>query len=398
MADAVATFNRLRRPEYIGKIRNHWHFAIRDIPFLGKGHDVVQFVVPDSRQSLCTDPGQIPPSPTIAEQIDILVPFILKSFIGGTDSDSFAPFSWGTRSSELARAVETKLRVLGVREDLCIVQPSTKKEDEAADGAWSTEMDLMMKTLGSKLPTQASQDRVICGGCSKDSSRISGGLIKCKTCNSQPYCSDECLREDWKHHKETCGKSGTTDGQQSSSTTDQSLLPCNYYHKIAFTFPEARVLAESIKLPLPSKSERAGDDLSKPIRALVIAGKDTPQNLQLLLGPVWKSENFTWKTNRFEILLKAPVGSPSYAKHHENDAIAPVFSPRPASGEETARIEKIRDIQSALRTRLGTRKKPNGQDMLPVFKTVASDQTGWPAWIPMIPNYKLAIDTMDQGV
>lgn len=67
-------------------------------------------------------------------------------------------------------------------------------------------------------------------------------------------------------------------------------------------------------------------------------------------------------------------------------------SPRPTSAEETARILTIREIQRAIRTRLGTRREPNNQDMTAVLMTFGEN---WPA---MLPDYQLAVNTMDQGV
>jgi hypothetical protein len=229
--------------------------------------DIVQIVNPQSKVQVCTDQKQILSLPTIAAQTDILMPLLLETFIKGVHRSphglpngadprfpSFAPFSWGTRSSDLARAVETKLRALGVRADLCTVQPGTKEQAEVADESWNTMMDQVIKNLGTALLEQASQGRVICGGCKKDSSWFNAGLMKCSRCNAESYCSRDCQTSEWKQHKKTCGKSGGISvGQPSSPTTGQTLDPSNYYHKVAHTVPEAKSLADSINLPLPPR-------------------------------------------------------------------------------------------------------------------------------------------------
>lgn len=67
-------------------------------------------------------------------------------------------------------------------------------------------------------------------------------------------------------------------------------------------------------------------------------------------------------------------------------------SPRPASVEETAKIQTVREIQRAIRTRVGTSRRPNSQDMAAILPTFGEN---WPA---MLPDYSLAVNTMDQGV
>jgi hypothetical protein len=69
-----------------------------------------------------------------------------------------------------------------------------------------------------------------------------------------------------------------------------------------------------------------------------------------------------------------------------------VSNPRPASAEEAAKIGTIREIQRAIRTRLGTRREPTIQDMTAVLTTFGEN------WDAMLPDYQLAINAMDQGV
>ncbi|KUJ11649.1 uncharacterized protein LY89DRAFT_722756 [Mollisia scopiformis] len=371
MAHLVASFNRLDRSKQLpsGLLKNHWYFTI---------------INTESRFQITTDRTQILSLPTDAAQTDVIVPLLLGTFVKGLhrgsdilpdDVPPFAPFSWGTRSPDLARAIEVKLRALGVRLDLCTVQPGTKEQGEVADESWIKVMDLVTNTLGTALPQQASQGR-----CWFD---------EMFPVQQSILLLPECQRSDWKEHKKACGeRSRTSNGQQSSSMSGQALEPSDYYHRVARTIPEAKVLADSINLPLPPR----GGGLSKPIRRLVITGKDTTQNLRLLLGPNWQSASSTWSEARIEILLDAPIGSPSYAFHKRNDEGGLVSSPRSASVDETARIQTVREIQQAIRTRLGTRRQPTTQDMKAVLLTFGNN------WGAMLPDYNLAVNTMDQGV
>lgn len=266
MEDTITSFNRLNRSERTpsGLVKNHWYFTIRHVPLHPAGN-MVQIINPESRFQVCTDRNEILSLPTIAAQADVIVPLLLETFVKGVNRGSdgradpnfppFAPFSWGTRNPNLARAVETKLRALGVRADLCNVLPGTKEQGEVADETFRRVMDLLINKMGYELPKQADQGRVICGGCWKDSSWFSAGLMKCARCNTKSYCSRDCQRKDWHEHKKECGQSGGTSiGRQFSSMTGQALDPIDYYYKSAHTVPEAKVLAGSINLSLPPKS------------------------------------------------------------------------------------------------------------------------------------------------
>jgi hypothetical protein len=115
-----------------------------------------------------------------------------------------------------------------------------------------------MKATGKKLGESdpGSQDRVVCGGCKKDSSWFSAGMKSCAECRNATYCSRECQKVDWKQHKKSCGKGGETlSGQASSaiSTGSSDLDTIDYYNTVAHMVPEAKALAESMNLTLPPR-------------------------------------------------------------------------------------------------------------------------------------------------
>ena len=93
-----------------------------------------------------------------------------------------------------------------------------------------------------------------------------------------------------------------------------------------------------------------------------------------------------------EILLDAPVGSPGYEIKVENEEGSLVSSPRPASEEEAANIRTIREMQRAIRKRVGSRREPTVHDMAAILIPYGAN------WETMVPNYLLAVLTMDQGL
>lgn len=128
------------------------------------------------------------------------------------------------------------------------------------------------------------------------------------------------------------------------------------------------------------------------MRRLVLAGKDTPKNIELIYGPSWAAEQSLWDETRIEVLLKPPPGSPSYAMSSSVDIGAPAQTPRPASAEETIQIQEVRDMQAAISRHMHGRKDPSSKDMQAILTSFGPD------WPTMLPIYQLAVNTMDQGV
>jgi hypothetical protein len=168
----------------------------------------------------------------------------------------------------------------------------------------------------------------------------------CAKCSTVNYCSRKCQKHDWKQHKKVCGKgteaSTSQQGPSASASTSANnntnipaVYPIEYYNSQAHKVPAAKALATSINLSLPPR--RGG--LSIPIRRLVLTGKDTPENLELLLGPIWKSQEKYWGEARIEILLDPPHGSPAWALGKGLDDGTPAPTPRTANSEESTKIQ-----------------------------------------------------------
>lgn len=125
----------------------------------------------------------------------------------------------------------------------------------------------------------------------------------------------------------------------------------------------------------------------------MITGKDTAENLAILLGPKWKdNQGSIHEDMRIHALLNPPPGSPSYKLYSQLDEGLPSRSPRPANDAEKEKLQRVRDMQAAIKSHLGSRKEPTVQDMQAVLAGMGQD------WDTSLPIYQLAVNTMDQGV
>lgn len=144
----MQAFNRLPRSPKTqsGLVDNHWHFAIQNVPIPPKG-DLVHFVNPGSRFTHNEGPAQILSLPSVGEQADVVLPFLLKAFVQqlGTGPGSlgwdprnrpFGPWSWGTDNAELAKALEERLKSAGVREELCKIEVGNQEHIKVQKSVW----------------------------------------------------------------------------------------------------------------------------------------------------------------------------------------------------------------------------------------------------------------------
>lgn len=116
--------------------------------------------------------------------------------------------------------------------------------------------------------------------------------------------------------------------------------------------------------------------------------------MQALFGPDWRrSIGKHHDEARLDVLLDPPRGSPSYALHQW---LSPdnrlERSPRPATEAEQQMIGKVREMQGAVRQRIGAGKSPSSADMQAILSSYGPD------WTSHVQTYTLAINTMDQGV
>jgi splicing suppressor protein 51 len=141
--DLVASFNALPRKQLApsGSVRNHWHFSIRHVPIPPAG-DLLFIINPEARYVHTEGPAQLLPLATAAERAALVVPMLLKAFLSGMAEglspapSVSAPWTWATNDTELAMAVEARLKELGVREELRSVQVGKDDEDRISDEEW----------------------------------------------------------------------------------------------------------------------------------------------------------------------------------------------------------------------------------------------------------------------
>ncbi|KAL1998827.1 hypothetical protein VTN02DRAFT_5511 [Thermoascus thermophilus] len=147
MEATVQAFNHLPRPRTTPTgLPNHWYFTVRHVPLNPPG-DLVHLVHPPSEYIHCAGPRPILSLPSPAAQADVVVPLLLESFVSGMmgkgpdgerlSTPVFAPWSWGTKDAGLARAIEAKLKDIGVREELCTVQYGSRDDENRSDESWS---------------------------------------------------------------------------------------------------------------------------------------------------------------------------------------------------------------------------------------------------------------------
>ncbi|KAL8684037.1 MAG: hypothetical protein Q9186_000067 [Xanthomendoza sp. 1 TL-2023] len=169
--------------------------------------------------------------------------------------------------------------------------------------------------------------------------------------------------------------------------------PDHYWNHIAQTKPEAQSLAQRLHLDFPTSSNGLQGVLMYPIRRLVITGEDTPENLTLLLGPLWESHLGQGRHKaRIEVLICPPPGSPLSVSYKEHDRGSPAWTPRPANAEEVAKLAKVRDMQSKVLTQMGDRKDFTNDDTKVILSHFGNH------WVEVLPILEVAVNSIDQGV
>lgn len=116
--------------------------------------------------------------------------------------------------------------------------------------------------------------------------------------------------------------------------------------------------------------------------------------MQALFGPDWRrSIGKDHHETRLDVLLDGPPGSPSYAFYPELRPDSRLErSPRPATDAEQQVIGKAREIQDEFRRRVGVGKLPLVTDRQAILSSLGPD------WISHLQTYRLALNTMDQGI
>ncbi|KAH6669012.1 hypothetical protein B0J14DRAFT_566662 [Halenospora varia] len=414
--DFVSTFNNLPRP-YIyptAPFRNSWYFDIIDArqlpsarsgpPCLSKGFLLI--VNPEGRNF-----HAIPLSANVPDADPVALRLIRTfSTRSPTNTDwetvskiePHSPFSWSTQNTVLASRVEGIFRRRGVRLELCAILPGTTQEV----GVWN----VIRRRLNARINRIVSEghQRVVCLSahvngtnerkhepcalCYQCVRSSSLPLASCEDCYGVSYCSKICRKRDLSTHERNCVK----------------LDAVTYYNKMAYQLGKSKRLAESINLELPVRCD-FNHSIRFPIRRLVWTGKDTTENIRILLGPNWSDDPTileTWEWTRLEILLHPLRGSRihAYSQASGEDIGAPPCSPRLLSDYEMSQCRIILEIQNRLRQMLANQRsdplgapsnpwwyKPDYHVKIALLATFGSERE------KVLPFYEFAVNTMNLG-
>ena len=130
-----------------------------------------------------------------------------------------------------------------------------------------------------------------------------------------------------------------------------------------------------------------------PVRRLIVTGSDSPDNLALLIGPLWESNAADiFKEARIELLLVPPPGSPNQFTYEELDVGCPRWAPRAPSEQEEVEIAKVKKLQGKMMEIMGDRKEVTSADVKQMVLSVGNN------WAGGRKDVENAINTMDQGV
>jgi hypothetical protein len=152
LEEKVKAFNKLPRPKTVpsrdgSQKLNHWQFSIRNVDPTFDPPDIVFFTNLEAFKMHVAAPQKgihIISSPSQAVQIDTVAFLLLDSFVGGllkgadAGLPKFAPWSWACDDKFVSKALEERLRELGVREELCAVHVASDEEVEMAESVWDS--------------------------------------------------------------------------------------------------------------------------------------------------------------------------------------------------------------------------------------------------------------------
>jgi MYND finger len=186
------------------------------------------------------------------KQANIIVPHLLDLFVSCFDMDELrshgygerrvAPLEWklldqGRDYPGFKEAISAELRVLGVREDLCVVGEPCDEVEESLYGCWEwltqSAVTSRSKETNSRcdpyLPEPVSgAPPVFCAHCGFSICQSDEPLRLCGGCVKTWYCDIFCQEEDWKNHEKVCYEALNMAGQ-SQKTLDSIRREAEYY-------------------------------------------------------------------------------------------------------------------------------------------------------------------------
>ncbi|KAK3374335.1 hypothetical protein B0T24DRAFT_667390 [Lasiosphaeria ovina] len=385
--ELVSEFNDLPRPERRPDgSPNHWVFGTCRLYLdYDPTTDVIIAVNPQSNDVKMDGPGRMVSWETGSAQAEATVPYLLDAFLDDPRNIQnhprpSAPWTWSTLDADKAQAVQDVLEKHGVRPEVCKVGVCSEEELEVLERVRGKVFQRLLDNAKKKPKPKSPVDpgnSTRCHGCGLKRQCFFTPLMMCSRCNKAHYHSRVCQLEHWTTHKRACAIHGAL----------------KHFYNRAAKDPDARALLKSLHLESYPVDQML--TLHLPLRRLVLAGQDTPENLELLFGPHYKQGvKKDHEDMRIECLLDPPPGSPSHAKYATTDAASLNASPRPATEAEQKMVKEVRDIQEQIRKRRAKGKPPSQEDMFAILWPITGRN-----WEAKYPVFVLARNTMvDPGV
>lgn len=214
--------------------------------------DLIVVVHPQSKYQLTAGPLQLPTTLSTKEKAEKILPYILQAFLNepqgqGKPVELRAPWSWSTTDARLAAALEPLFVHHGFSEELRRVEVCTEDEKSIADACWDELLGRLVESVSEDARRSGVQlgDDTKCHRCQKSSSDAASPLMKCAACKKAWYCSPPCQKAHWKQHKPAC---------IANRPSAAGIEALNFYKTMAHKCPEAKALAATLNLDLPTSA------------------------------------------------------------------------------------------------------------------------------------------------
>ena len=251
----IQAFNRLPRPETTPSgYPNYWHITIRTLP-MNPPDDLVFLVNLPSGKSIQEGKTKIHSLPSPVAKAKVIAPLLLEAFVASLPTgahgepipgvEAFAPWEWSIRDKKIAKALEKRLKELGVRNDLCRVRVAPEADEDLASDAWQHwKVSLMgnvsgdpMDMLRAMIPDDADPGTVrisSLGGDGEFGGNFGGNFAENSAQNPAENPTEDAAEE---------------------TAEEKGPDSFDYYRSVARENPEAQELGRSLNLTVGTQGE-----------------------------------------------------------------------------------------------------------------------------------------------